>query len=167
MKSQRLQLVLTLLAAIAAGCTTMGTGTGSTVSGGSHTTFSWKSSDGVSGSMTATISGGQTYSGQYFQITKDTTVDSIGPLWAPGWGGPGGWGGRAGWGGWGYWDADPSSDFITHYTGRVVANLAAADGTHMRCQFLLVHPDDGMNGGGQGQCQLPTGTTIDANFPAG
>jgi hypothetical protein len=28
--------------------------------------------------MTATMSGGQTYSGQYFQITKNTTVDGIG-----------------------------------------------------------------------------------------
>jgi hypothetical protein len=166
MKSHRLQLVPALLAAIAAGCTTMGTGVGSTLSGGSSTTFSWKSSDGVSGTMTATVSGGQTYSGQYFQITKDTTVDGIGPLWYPGWGGRGGWGGRVGWGGWGYWDADPSPDFITHYSGQVVANLAASNGTHMRCQFRLVHPSDGMNGGGAGQCQLPDGTTIDTNFPA-
>jgi hypothetical protein len=106
MKSKSLQLVLALLAAIAAGCTTTGTGVGATPSGGSRTTFSWKSSDGVSGTMTATTSGGQIYSGQYFQITKDTTVDSLGSLWYPNWGGRGGWGGRVGWGGWGYWDAD-------------------------------------------------------------
>jgi len=37
----------------------------------------------------------------------------------------------------------------------------------MRCKFVLVHPDDGMNGGGSGQCQLPDGTSIDANFPHG
>ena len=90
MRSRRLQLILILLTAISAGCTTMGTGVGSTTSGGSRTTFSWKSSDGVSGTMTATVSSGQTYSGQYFQITKDTTVDSLGPLWYPGWGGRGG-----------------------------------------------------------------------------
>jgi len=105
--------------------------------------------------MTATMAGGQTYSRQYFQITKDTTVDSIGPLWYPGWGGRGGWG---------YWDAEPSPDFITRYTGRVVANLAAPNGAHMRCQSQLVHPSDGMNGGGTGQCPLPDGSTIDANF---
>jgi hypothetical protein len=123
----------------------------------------WKSSDGVSGTMSATMSGGQTYSGQYFQITKDTTVDSIGPLWVGGWGG---WGGRGGWG-WGYWGADPSPDFVTHYSGRVVANLAQPSGAHMRCQFRLADPEEGMNGGGIGQCQLPNGTTIDANFPKG
>src|ERR1700685_2103819 len=72
--SHRFQWVLALLAAIAAGCTTTGTGVGSTASGGSPTTFSWKSSDGTSGSMTAAMTGGQTYSGQYFQSTKDTPV---------------------------------------------------------------------------------------------
>jgi hypothetical protein len=48
-----------------------------------------------------------------------------------------------------------------------VAAGAEPSGTHMRCQFRLVHPSDGMNGGGLGQCQLPDGTTIDANFPKG
>jgi hypothetical protein len=43
--------------------------------------------------------------------------------------------------------------------------LAAPNGTHMRCQFRLVHPADGMNGGGIGQCQLPDRATIDANLP--
>jgi len=156
MKSQNLYLGL-ILAGLAAGCTTMGTGTGSTASGGSPTQFSWKSSDGVSGTMTATLADGKTYSGQFFQITKDTTVDSIGPLWV-------GWGGRRGWG---YWGADPSPDFITQYSGRVVANLGASTGNHLRCQFQLVHPSEGMEGGGSGQCQFPDGTTIDANFPRG
>jgi hypothetical protein len=55
---------------------------------------------------------------------------------------------------------------VTHYSGKVVANLAASDGKHMRCTFRLVHPDGGMSGGGTGQCQMPDGKTIDANFPA-
>jgi hypothetical protein len=162
MRYQNAALTLPLLVVIAAGCTTMGTGTGSTPSGASAATFDWKSSDGVSGTISATLSDGKTYNGRYFQITKDTTVDSIGPLWAGG----GGWGGRGG-RGWGYWGVDASPDFITHYSGRVVANLAEPSGTHMRCQFQLVYPSDGMNGGGLGQCQLPNGTTIDANFPKG
>jgi hypothetical protein len=160
MSTQFKKWIVAVLATIAAGCTTMGTGTGSTPSGGSPTVFSWESSNGVSGTMSATMSG-QTYTGQYFQITKDTTVDNIGPLWVGGWGG---WGGRGGWG-WGYWGADPSPDFITHYSGRVVANLSQPSGAHMRCQFRLADPDAGMSGGGIGQCQLPDGTTIDANFP--
>ena len=59
--------------------------------------------------------------------------------------------------------AGPS--FITHYTGRVVANLSAPSGVHMRCNFQLASPDAGMAGGGAGQCQMPDGKTIDATFP--
>ena len=84
MKYRNAALILPLLAAIAAGCTTMGTGYGSSPSGSSPVTFNWKSSDGVSGTMNATLSDGTTYSGQYFQITRDTTVDSVAPLWV-GW----------------------------------------------------------------------------------
>jgi len=36
----------------------------------------------------------------------------------------------------------------------------------MRCKFQLVHPSNGMAGGGRGQCQLPDGTTIEARFPS-
>lgn len=35
----------------------------------------------------------------------------------------------------------------------------------LRCQFQLLRADEGMKGGGQGQCQLPSGRTIDAEFP--
>jgi len=58
MRIPRMKLMLPLLVAVSAGCTTMGTGSGSTLSGGSPTTFSWKSSDGVSGTMSATLSYG-------------------------------------------------------------------------------------------------------------
>jgi hypothetical protein len=156
MRRQDVKWILPLLAMIATGCTSMGSGFGSTPSGAGRTTFSWKSADGVSGTMNATMSDGTMYSGQYFQITRDTTVDSVAPLWV-------GW--HSGWGGADYWEAGPSPDFITHYSGRVVANLASPSATHMRCQFELVLPSDGMAGGGSGQCQLPDGETIDASFP--
>ena len=150
------KLGLPLLVALVTGCTTMGTGFGSTAAGTDPVNFSWKSSGSVSGTMDATASN-ITYAGQFFQITSDTTADSLGPLWN-------GWG--PGWrrGGWAYWDAGP--EFVTHYSGKVVANLTAPDGKHMRCTFRLVHPDGGMSGGGTGQCQMPDGKTIDANFPA-
>jgi len=153
------KLGLPLLAMLAAGCTSIGTGVGSTPSGADPVSFSWKSSDPVSGTMNATLSDGKIYSGQFFQITKDTTVNSVGPLWS-------GW--SPAWGGWGWenWGAAPSTSFVTHYTGRVVANLGAPSGEHMRCKFQLVHPSEGMAGGGRGQCQMPDGKTIDATFPS-
>jgi hypothetical protein len=157
MRLSATQAILPLmLAAIGAtGCATMGSGTGATPSGADPVSFNWKS-DTVSnsGTMTAASSDGTTYTGQYFQITRDTRVETLGPLWV-------GWHRR--WGGWNDWGAD--TGFITKYTGRVVANLSAAGGVHMRCNFQLADPTSGMSGGGTGQCQMPDGKTIDATFP--
>jgi hypothetical protein len=155
MRQTNVMVALPLLAVLAAGCTTTGTGFGATATGANPVNFNWKSSDSVSGTMDATLSDGKTYSGQFFQITTNTTVDTLGPLWT-GWGG--GWRGD-----WGYWGAGPQ--FVTHYSGRVLANLSTPDGQYMRCKFQLVHPADGMAGGGRGQCQMPDGKTIDATFP--
>jgi hypothetical protein len=160
LKHPIVKLGLPLLVMLAAGCTTMGTGFGSTASGANPASFKWKSSDSVSGTMSVTLADGKDYSGQFFQITKDTTVDSVGPLWA-GWNS--GWTGRAGWG---YWNEAPTPGFLTNYTGQVVANLGSPGGEHVRCRFHLVHPADGMSGGGAGQCQTPDGQTIDATFPS-
>ena len=150
-------LPLVVAAVGAAGCATMGTGAGATPSGADSVTFNWKGSTASdSGTMTASLSDGTTYTGQYFQITKDTTVDNLEPLWV-------GWRGRFGRGfGWDGWGAGPS--FVTQYTGRVVANLGTPSGAHMRCKFQLADPMAGMSGGGRGQCQMPDGKTIDATF---
>ena len=137
-----------------AACTTMGTGVGSSPTGNIRAVLMWKGSD-RDGIMTATLSNGEVYSGMYFQITGETRVDDLTPLWI-GWQRP--------WAGWPYW-VEPGPQFITYYSGRVVANLEGPNGTHMRCRFQLIRPAAGMAGGGQGQCQLPNGETIDASFP--
>jgi hypothetical protein len=140
---------LLLLVVLAAGCTTTGTGFASLTGGTLPVNFSWKSSDRVSGSLSATVADGTTYTGNYLQITSETTVDSLGSAWGPGpWAGPV-WGGE---------------EFATHYTGRVVADLASPNGAHLRCAFLLVHPSAGMAGGGGGLCQAPGGNVIDVTL---
>ena len=58
----------------------------------------------------------------------------------------------------------PGPDTITQYSGQVLANLQGPGG-FMRCHFTLMSPSFGMAGGGVGQCQLPTGTIINAQFP--
>jgi hypothetical protein len=115
--------------------------------------------------MVAQLSNGQVFQGPMFQITQEARVD-YGPLWN-GWGPGFGWhrrwsGWGYGWGGWGPWGPGPET--ITQYSGQVLANLQGPGG-FMRCRFTLMSPSSGMAGGGVGQCQLPTGVIIHAQFP--
>ena len=140
-----------------AGCTTMGAGTGESTSGKVSANFQWKEQAATHGTMTANLSDGTNYQGQFFQITQQTRVTDTYPLWT-------GWAGRYRWNGWNYWG--PQDEVLTHYSGKVLANLQGPNG-YMRCQFTLASPSSGMDGGGTGQCQLPTGTVIQADFPQG
>lgn len=150
--------VLLLAGSLLAACVTTGTGTGATRSGANPATFNWSSRDAVSGTMTGTLtSTGQTFTGEFFQITSETRIDDLGPLWI-------GW--RRPWVDWPYWGAQFGPQFVTHYSGRVVANLEGGDGQHMRCNFRLVRPASGLAGGATGRCQLPDRGGIDVNFPA-
>ena len=89
------------------------------------------------------------------QVTSTTQSQAFDPLWT-------GW--EYGWGGWGGFGPFPDTAFTTRYSGRVMANLQTADGQHMRCHFHLNHPSEGMGGGGQGQCQLKGGRSVDTVF---
>lgn len=151
----RLNLVAPIFLALAlSACVTNGVGEGSTIGGAVHALFTWKATGPTQGEMTAVLNTGQTYTGRFFQITQESRMETLGPLWI-------GW--RRRWRGWESWE--PNTEFVTQYSGRVVANLASPDGTHMRCDFQLVRPTSGMAGGGVGRCQLPDGTPIDADFP--
>lgn len=147
-----------LAGGLAAACTTMGVGTGLTRGGGSPVDFTWSSDNSTSGTMTAKLEKtGQSFDGKFFQVTSQTRIDDVQPLFI-------GWHRR--WSDWPYWGPDYGSSFATHYSGRVLANLSSADGEHMRCSFRLMRPMSGMAGGGQGRCQIPDGKTIDTTFPA-
>ncbi|HWA23936.1 MAG TPA: hypothetical protein VG735_16195 [Caulobacterales bacterium] len=150
--------IAALLAMCVGACTTEGVGAGSSRSGNLSASFQWKENSAIGGQMTAAMSNGQSYSGEYFQVTHDTTVEHYAPLWV-------GWEGRRGYArDWGYWG--PRKEFVTQYTGKVLANLSDAGGAHMRCVFTLRRPSSGMGGGGAGRCQLPGRVTIDAAFPS-
>jgi hypothetical protein len=155
-------LAMTALAALAlTACETQSGGTGSGNVRGTRkpVAFTWQSNDTVSGDITATFGNGSVYKGSYFQITRDTRVDRLDPLWN-------GWGRPHPRTGWRYWDRDMDRAFIKEYHGRVLANLQTDNGDHMRCRFTLKTPSRGMAGGGQGRCQLSdTGREINAEFP--
>ena len=122
--------------------------------------MSWTSdSGGLSGTMVATLPD-RTYRGPFFEITSETRQESLAPLWT-------GW--APGWGEWPYWTYLPdgsygTTEFVTRYSGKVVANLSAPDGSRMRCRLQLVHPARGMAGGGEGECQISGGGTVQARF---
>src|SRR5208283_1760025 len=155
MQRRNLSRILPTFIAIAAGCTTTGTGVGYTVAGGTPTTFRWESADIVSGTMTATLPDGTTFSGRYIQITPDTNAPGIASLYDganPSWEET-----NSG--------AGPWREFNENLAHRAVANLTSVKGSHMKCMFRLVYPSNGMYGGGTGTCQLPDGRIIDARFP--
>jgi hypothetical protein len=144
-------------------CTTTGSGLGSFADAQEESppvSFSWTSTDnGISGMMTASLPG-ESYQGKFFQITKQTRVEVLYPLWSY-------W--RHGWYDWSYWGPPmmppyTATKFITRYSGKVVANLQADNKKYMRCRFHLLEPAQGMTGGGEGECQLSDGRTVKANF---
>ena len=148
-------LALLMLATVGCSPTTAGMGVGSSGGGAVSATFTWVAESPRRGTMTAMLNTGATYRGPFFQITEETRVEELAPLWV-------GWRGRGRWHGWDYWG--PRQSLVTQYTGRVLANLEGPGG-RMRCRFVLMRPSAGMAGGGQGRCQLPDGTIIDADFP--
>lgn len=159
----RTAVVATLAALLLGACATVGTGEGDlTMKNRTEkpVLFSWKSDNGgISGSITAELPGAR-YQGHFFQITRQTRRDTLQPLW-DGW--PEGW---SDWDYWGYGDYGPYNvtQFITRYSGKVVANLQTDAGKKMRCRLHLVHPARGMAGGGEGECQVSGGGTIHARF---
>ena len=146
------------------GCTSTGMGGGDIVQQGKPAVpvlFSWKSSDGgITGSMTATLPAA-TYQGRFLQVTRQTQSDALAPMWGDF---------PTGWSDWSYWGMggmggtyDPVQ-FATIYSGKVIATLKSVTGSQMRCRLHMLKPDQGMSGGGAGECQILGGATIQASF---
>jgi hypothetical protein len=161
MKLYQLIAASALVFMIIAGCTTTGIGHGEMTALGKPAEpvlFSWKSMDGgISGTIMAKLPDA-VYEGKFFQITHQTQSVTLAPMWN-------GW--IEGWGDWPYWSHPYpyiATQFITYYSGQVVANLENNDAQHMRCRFHLANPASGMTGGGQGECQLSSGRSINATF---
>src|SRR5688572_1210442 len=115
--------------------------------------FSWKSDAGsvTRGSMSAKVEGEGVFQGKYMQITSvaDATDSNtyFSETWYPGWGGWDGWGASG-------------PDFVTNYSGRVIAVLRSDQGESMRCRFHLAEPASGPAGGGMGECEMSNGSKV-------
>jgi hypothetical protein len=144
------------------GCTTTGFVTGSyTAPGTSPTpvTFRYQTQPvGTGGTMTVTLPRGESFSGKYVQITSTTTADTLPPaFWDDGW---------PVWGPFDYpwYDGPGYTTFVRNYSGKVVATLFGDRGDTMRCRFKLSVPEEGMRGGGVGDCQVSNGGQLTAQF---
>lgn len=164
MKIARLLVALSVALLALGACTTTGTGSGEMAGAGvaqEAVAFSWTSTDGGnSGTMSAMLPD-ETFAGRFFQITHQTRAEVLMPLWTH-------W--HRGWYDWPYWSGPvappyPATQFVTHYSGKVVATLESTTQQRMRCRFHLVEPSRGMSGGGEGQCQLSGGRVVRAAFP--
>ena len=116
-----------------------------------------------SGTLAVSLPDNELFTGKYLQITSTSTADTLGTAW----GGWGGWGSY--WSDWGAyggtWVGGSSySTFLQNYSGKVISTLFGNKGSVMRCRFQLGNPQQGMPGGGIGQCQLKNGDTIEAQF---
>jgi hypothetical protein len=137
-----------------------GTGSGNVRGTSKPVAFTWQGDDRDSGDITATFASGRVFKGSYFQVTHDTRVDRLDPLWD-------GWGRPYRSDNWRYWSNDPGPEFMHAYSGQVLANMHAENGEYMRCRFTLANPSRGMAGGGEGRCQLSeSGKEINADFPS-
>jgi hypothetical protein len=118
---------------------------GESHSGDIKATFTWEQSAPTSGTLRATVtkpgSAPEAYEGKFYQMTRDTQINTIADLWSP-------W--YPGWRGWAFWGPEPEEPFVAHYTGHVVANLAGPDGQRMRCQLELLRSGEGDEGRGWG-----------------
>ena len=157
--------IFTALAIAAPGCTQKGSMTAVESGGatpGAAVVMDWESPEGerVTGTLTATLPSGETFSGKYIQVGTDTSDSDLEPYWS-------GWSGSQ----WGTWPQDYSAtvegspSFQMQYSDRVIANLTGDKGGKMRCRFKLHDSVAGLAGGGMGQCQTGAGDEIEARFP--
>jgi hypothetical protein len=155
-------LFIAIAALALAACETpngAGTGSGNVRGTQKPVAFTWESDDSNSGDITATFGTGRVFKGEYVQISRDISGESLDPLWD-------GWDKPRSKNAWRYWNASSRGEFVRENDGRVLANLHSDNGEYMRCKFTLISPQRGMKGGGEGRCQLSDSSKeINAEFP--
>src|SRR4051812_2102261 len=132
MKTSLIGACLVAVSLLLAACQTAGTGSGNVRGSRKPVAFPWQSKDSVSGDITATFGTGRVFTGQYFQITQDTRMDRLDPLWY-------GWD-RPPRGAWGYRGAHPGPQFPKTSNRPGLSNPHPAKRDHTRRPLTAIHP---------------------------
>lgn len=103
------------------------------------------------GKFSTTLPSGEAFKGTYLFVTHDTPEAELQPYhagWGDGFGSP----------------PEPLASWRGEQEGRVLGLLAGNKSTKMRCVLTPDMPDVGMEGGGEGTCELSTGGVLKARF---
>lgn len=115
--------------------------------------FDWhpKNESASSGTMSATLSDGTHYHGQFFKVAKHADPSAYAPAWdgwSPYWSE---WTGVHDW-----------PTFEQQHNNEVIANFLASGGRQrLRCRFELTQPSAGLSAGASGVCQSSANESID------
>jgi len=161
--SKSFLIALSALAGLAfGGCSHEGEGTGTLEKPGAGTSgseaagvvdFRWESgADASHGKIQAVAQDGRVFEGTYLQPSYVVRQEDYTPYWDA-------WSNMS-WGVGAPWYVGSQDEFVTAYGGKALAHLTSADGTRMRCTFVLREPVSGLAGGGEGDCQLSTNETV-------
>ena len=143
------------------GCATTGTATGELKNPATKeeepVALVWKSEADhpERGEISGTLPSGKHYSGHYFEVMDQADLAIYAPAWE-------GW--DVYWAGWPWQGSAYIEDwpgFVRIYSGKVIANMHADSGEGwLRCRFNIDEPTEGLVDGGNGECQLSDGETI-------
>lgn len=120
--------------------------------------FDWQRQGERIGSVRTVAKDGKIFTGRYYEITRKTRLSEIHDL-------------RFFWGiyargrdlpAWGNWN--DGIELMMRYDGKVLAILRGPS-TKMRCSFTLIRPSLGIDGGGNGWCQISGGGSVPAMLP--
>jgi hypothetical protein len=154
-------IVAPLLALLGAACSTTGIAVGDLHQGNDPVKlvkFNWKADASMPerGSIWGDMPDGKHYTGRYYEVMENVPEQVYSSAWG---------GAEPYWPDWPVTSparADKSNwnTFAAQYTGRVIATLTADAASSIRCRFVVNSPSVGLARGGNGECKLSGGATI-------
>jgi hypothetical protein len=121
--------------------------------------FAWKADADLPerGDIWGDMPDGKHYTGRYYEVAENVPEQVYSSAWG---------GAEPYWPDWPVTSNKPAdktnwNTFAATYTGRVIATMRGGnDGQVIRCRFMVNSPTTGLARGGNGECKLSDGSTI-------